>query len=224
MKLDDFHIGKIIKEIALLKKISSRKITEAIYRYKNNAHKIYQLRDMDIEDVVRISYLLEYNILQVVSEKFLRHIPYDHKADAKDEDGWLKIDLKSLCVTSNNSLNSLEFLKKIHIGQFIREVARKKDISGNSLSEQLKCTPSAISELFQSKSLKIKTLLQISEVMNINIIALIYISQMNFFISFNIFYNTVLFLNPQNIIVKKTDDATFEMNFLRNKEQKQKHI
>ena len=62
MKDGEFHIGKIIKRIVSQKHISSMNLTEAIHRYQKNADKIYKLEDMDVEDVIQISYMLKYNI------------------------------------------------------------------------------------------------------------------------------------------------------------------
>jgi len=46
-----------VKKIALQKNISPIKLTETINRYQKNADKIFKLEDMDIEDIIKISYL-----------------------------------------------------------------------------------------------------------------------------------------------------------------------
>ena len=74
--LQDLHIGKMIKGVALQKKVASNKIAYAINRYQNNADKIYNLDDMDADDVVRISYVLEHNLLEDISHKYLAHLYY----------------------------------------------------------------------------------------------------------------------------------------------------
>ena len=49
--LKDLHIGRIIKEIASQKQISTKDLAEAMNRYTSkNAGKIYNLQDMYIDD------------------------------------------------------------------------------------------------------------------------------------------------------------------------------
>ena len=53
------EIGAMIKEIAHRKGISSETIADHILCYQNNASKIYELDDMDGEQLIKISYFLE---------------------------------------------------------------------------------------------------------------------------------------------------------------------
>ena len=74
--LKDLHIGKMIREIASQKQTSSKRLAEVLNRYTSkNADKIYNLQDMYIDDVVQISYIIKYNILEGISETYLSHIP-----------------------------------------------------------------------------------------------------------------------------------------------------
>ena len=73
--LKDLHIGSIVKDIAYLKRIHARQLAEAINRYPNNADKIYKLEDINTEDVVIFSYILEHNILEMLSDKYLSYLP-----------------------------------------------------------------------------------------------------------------------------------------------------
>ena len=78
MKKDDFlkdlHIGKIIKKIASQKGVPPQDLATVINRYQQNANKIFCINDMDVEDLVNISYLLGYNILEYISRKYLPHL------------------------------------------------------------------------------------------------------------------------------------------------------
>jgi len=93
--LKDLHIGKIIKEIALQKGISSKKIAAAIHRDQKNADKIFRVNDMDIDDIVCISYLLEYNILELIAKKYLSHLSFSCNFDGAKL-CLLKIDMKKI--------------------------------------------------------------------------------------------------------------------------------
>jgi hypothetical protein len=73
--LKDLHIGRIIKETANRIQVSSSKIAETILRYQKNANKIYGLEDMHVDDIVQISYLLKFNILEALSKEYLSHLP-----------------------------------------------------------------------------------------------------------------------------------------------------
>jgi len=109
--LKDLHIGRIIKEIASQKNISTKKIANVINRYQKNADKLFRLNDMDVEDIVLISYLFEYNILYLLSDKYLPHLPYSNNF-ISDKSCLLKIDLRNNNVTTYNSFNNSDFLKK----------------------------------------------------------------------------------------------------------------
>jgi plasmid maintenance system antidote protein VapI len=67
--LPELHIGKIIKEIALQKGVASKQIAAVIHYDAHNAEKIFKMNDMTIDNVVRISYLLKYNILDFIAQK-----------------------------------------------------------------------------------------------------------------------------------------------------------
>ena len=73
--LEDLHIGEIIKEIAQQKNITSVKIATAINRYQQNSNKIFKLNDMNVEDVIILSFFLGINILNIIAKKYLAHLP-----------------------------------------------------------------------------------------------------------------------------------------------------
>ena len=104
--LKDLHIGEIIKEIAQQKDVSSKQIAEVICRYQQNANKIFRLEDMDIKDVVRISYLFEYNILAPLIDQYLAHLPVN-AAITETESCLFKIDMKNRRIITEDILSRI---------------------------------------------------------------------------------------------------------------------
>jgi transcriptional regulator with XRE-family HTH domain len=213
--LNDFHVGEVIKEIALQKGISSKEIADAIYHDHRNADKIFRKDDMDIEDLVRISFLLEYNILDFLVKKYLPHLPYtDNFVDPAS--CLLKIDMRTLQVTKVPSFNNCNFLQKTHIGQFIREITKKRKLNEWELANQLQCSQGNISILYQSKSLKIKKLIQISDALQYHFIAEVYLSQMMIVSPLNILDKYLIVLNALQVRIQNPNDSTDLMTFQRN--------
>jgi len=90
------HIGSMIKEIAMKKDISSKKLASVIPRDKNNFDKIYHVNDMDCDNMVKISYMMEYNFLKVISEKCLSHIPVVEK-DLNEKKYYNVLPVRTAC-------------------------------------------------------------------------------------------------------------------------------
>lgn len=211
----DLHIGSVIKEIAIQKGIPSKKIAEALSRYQQNADKIFRLKDIDIEDAVRISYLLEYNILDSVVKQYLSHLPCSaHQIST--EACMLKIDMRTQRITTYESFNNCNFLKKTHIGQHIKELAKKQEWNEQDMAKQLHYSQGWISILYRSKSLKVKTLMQISDILQYNFIAEVYLSQMIIVSSLNFLDDCILAFNPHQIRILDPKDKTLLMLFQRN--------
>jgi hypothetical protein len=109
----DLHIGAIVKALAHQKGLSSKEIAKVLRRYNTNADKIYKLHDMDIEDVVHLSWLLQYNILEYLTHKYLPHL-YNRRQPNETDSYRIKIDLKTQRVTIDDFGNHYDFLKDIH--------------------------------------------------------------------------------------------------------------
>ena len=205
--LKDLHIGNIIKEIALQKAITSKKIAEMINRYHNNADKLFHLDDMNVEDVVRISYLLEYNILDFVAQKYLSHLPSIDYINAPSR--LMKFNLEKKEVIIYGTLNNCDFLKNTHIGQRIREVAVRNKWNVREMAKQLHCSTSMVIYIYKSKYLTIKKLIHISNALQFNFIAKVYLSQMTMILSLKMVDGCTLSLdslqmhhkNPNNITI-----------------------
>jgi hypothetical protein len=171
--LDNLHIGNMIKEIAHQKHVPAKEIAALIRRYEKNAGKIYGLDDMDVEDVILISYLLEYNFLKVISEKYLSHLP-PVETKSEQENYHLNLDMQ---IGYGNTGNS-DFLREIHIGKHIKKFAEKKGWNQHYVAKLLNCSQTTVSFLYKYRSLKIKEIVRISNTFNHNLIAEVYLSGM----------------------------------------------
>jgi transcriptional regulator with XRE-family HTH domain len=217
--LKDLHIGKIIKEIAQQKGVSSKQIAAVIRRYETNADKIFRLEDMDIEDIVHISYLLEYNILDYLVKKYLSHLPANTNI-IDTESCLLKIDMRTQRVINYNILYNCDFLKEIDIGQHIRKVAKHNSWSELDAAKRLNCSQGTISNLYKSKSLKLKPLILISNALQFNFIAELYLPQIMIIPSHHKFDNCMIILNNQQVTLVNPIDRNILMAFQRNDDKK----
>jgi DNA-binding Xre family transcriptional regulator len=205
--LEDLHIGCIIKEIVHQRGIFAKELAIVINRYRNNSDKIFLLKDMYTDDIVQISYLLKYNILDFLSKKYLPYLPFpDCAINFKSHS--IKVNMKDKQVMVFDISNNCDFLTKIHIGQYIKKVAKKKEWDEKNMAKQLKCSQSAVSNLYKKKSLKVKTLIQISATLQYHFIAEAYLAQMIAFPFLNMIANRIIILTAQNIYFENSDNAT----------------
>ena len=218
--LKDLHIGRIIKEIAFQKGISAKEIATAIRRYQRNAEKIFRVNDMDVEDIVTISYLLEYNLLDFIAQKFLEHQPLpDFYISATTR--LMKIDIENKQFTVFDPFNNCDFLKDIYIGQHIREIAEKNKWNEIEMAKKLHCAQSMVSYIYQRKSLKIKRLIKISHDLQYHFIAAVYLSQMVVTRSLAILDGSIISLNPLQLALKTPNDSNFSVIFQEKSAKKQ---
>jgi transcriptional regulator with XRE-family HTH domain len=217
--LKDLHIGKIIKEIAHQKGVSSKEIAAIILRYQKNANRIYQLEDMDVEDVINISYLLKYNILNDIVKKYLPNLSFPELVIGT-EPRLIKFDIQNKRVIIYDTFANCHFLKKTHIGKNIREVAIENKWNEQDMAKKLQCSQGTISNLYKSKSLKIKTLIQISNILQYHFIAKVYLSQMVIVSSLDIFDGCTITLNPLRISIKNQNAETYSVIFQQNDSKK----
>jgi len=207
----------MIKDIALRKGVSSKEIAHSIRLYENNDSKIYGLNDMDSNDIAQISYLLEFNFLKEISEKYLSHIPVIGKR-LEQENYYIELDIKTKELTTD--IGSCDFLQKINIGQYIRGIAEKNGWNQQDMAQLLHCSQSTVSALYRYKSLKIKKLLWISEVLKRNLIAEVYLSKMFIISSPDRFARCILTMTPKEIRIENPDDKTFLMVYYRKQDEK----
>ena len=152
---NDLHVGKMVKNLVDKKHISSLKLSEVFNRYSHNNDKIYKLDDMYVDDIVRISYLAGYNLLEDISEKYLSHIP-DIKNYKKHKSITITINMQTERLTIYQNAGNCDFLKDIHVGQHLKVLAKKNKWSNRYISHRLKCVPSLISYHYAQNSMKIK--------------------------------------------------------------------
>jgi len=219
--LKNLHIGTIIKEIAQQKGISSKQIAAVIRRYETNSDKIFKVTDMDIEDIVSISYLLEYNILEFLVKQYFVHFSSTEYITA-DESCLFKIDMRTQRITNYETFNNCDFLKEIYIGKHIREIAEKQGYSGQDMAKQLHCAQSVVSDLYKRKSLNVKTIITISNLLHYNFIAELYLSQMVIVSSWNKFDNCIITITQQQVRILNPNSNSPVMVFQRNDDKKQK--
>ena len=217
--LKDLHIGRIIKEIALQQGISSRKLAQAIHRYQENADKIYKLEDMDIGDVIRISHTLEYHILEMLSEDYLSHLPFIESLP-EHESYSLTMDMRTKRFTIEKNSGTYDFLRDIHIGQHIRNLAEKNGWTTKHMAKRLYCAPNTICDLYGSKSMKMKKLFQISNALEHHLIAEVYLSRMCIVPASTLFDRYTITIHEQKICIQTPEDTTFSKIFQRQDDGK----
>jgi predicted XRE-type DNA-binding protein len=208
--LDDLHIGSMIKEIALQKHVPAKELAALILRYEKNAGKIYDLKDMDVVDVVRFSYKLGYNFLEVISKKYLLHLSAIEPGPEQDFFCFkLDIDIKGTTLIEN--ISNCDFLDNIKIGQHIKRFAEKNEWNEKDMAKLLNCSQSTISDLYGCDSLKVKKLITISNTLRHNFIADVYLSRMFIFSSPALFSRCVITVTSQKVSIENPNDKHFLM-------------
>ena len=215
----DLHVGSIIKEIAQQKSISSKQIAVAVHYGQNNADKIFKMEDMNINDVVIISYLLKYNILDLIAQKYLLYLPIQNYF--YDEESYLfQIDMRTQRIITSENFNNYDFLKNINIGEHIRKFAEKEGYTEQDMAKRLHCAQSTISDIYKRKSLNIKTILTISNLLSYHFIAELYLSQMVTHFSMDMFDDCIVAMTPQQVRIFDPNSNTVSIIFQRNDNKK----
>lgn len=125
-QLKELHIGEMIRAIAEKKQVSSKKIAEALGRCQKNYDKIFRIQNMDVDDIVQISYLLGNNMLEVISEKYLSHLPF---IEDKSKQAVLQIsmDIRTNHLSIHRKETNCDFLKNINAGAYLKDLARQNN-------------------------------------------------------------------------------------------------
>jgi len=172
-KLEKLHIGEMIKKVAQKKDISSRDIADTLSMYRQNSDKILKMNDMNIEDLIRISFLVKHNFLHFLVKKFIPHLSFSVTVP----------ELKSIAADSRHSpidsIHNCDFLNQILIGEEIKKVAARKNWNGQKVKEVLNCTPPVVCYLLARKSIKVKRLIEISDAFQYDFISNVYLSEMS---------------------------------------------
>ena len=218
--LNDLNIGKMIEEIALQKKIRANKLVPLLNgRYCQNGNKIYASKDMDVEDVVEISYLIEYNLLDVISDKYLSHIACatDHK---KRKLFTIKMDIQTKSFNFYVNGSNCDFLDDVHIGKYLKDWMNKNGWPKSCLAKKLGCAPSLINYYYSQKRLRIKTLITLSMALNHNLIAAVYLSQMRIAPSLDQFNDCIITITDQEVRITNPNDDAFLWLYKRQDNEK----
>ena len=174
--IKDFHLGSMIKEIAGQQKIAASKIMEVLNppRYQKNVDKIFKIKDMDIDDVIRISRLLEHKLLEMISYKYLSHLPFSGIYLGQTYDS-ITLCLKTNSFKISRKEDIFNFLENFHIGDYIKIIAQQKGLYEKELAAMIGWKPASVSYYFKHKSMKINPLIHFSKALQYNFIAEIYL-------------------------------------------------
>ena len=215
--LKELHIGRIIKELACQNHVSSKKLTGTLFpnRYQLNADKIFKLSDMDVEDVIRMSKIIGFNLLEKISNTYLSHIPFTGSY-LEQTDYSITLGLS----TRRFVLNIKEDLEKVHIGKFIKKLAQNKGWVERDMANKMKCNQSLISYYYKHESMKIKPLIHFSLALNYNLIAEVYLVRMGKICSINYFDDCIIKLNTQQNNPDEQVDGTFTITFCQKNKAK----
>ncbi|MDR0206026.1 MAG: hypothetical protein LBI45_02045 [Bacteroidales bacterium] len=197
-RLRKLHLGDMIKRVANIKGVATKDIAAALNRSTSNASKILWHDDLDIEDIIRISCLLKYNFLFFIVNDYLLHIakPDD---DRETETCLLKVDMNSRKIYCNEYESNINYIKNIWIGKYIQATAHNKNWCGREVANRLKCIAAMVSYLYQSKSLKVKKLIEISEAFQYDFISNVYLFRINISNSLNFLDECVIDVSKNKI-------------------------
>ena len=221
MKDNDFlkglHIGSMIRKIAFQKNISAQKLAETIGRYENNAAKIYQKTDMDTEEAIHISDVLEHNLLEMISCHYLSHLPF---FGLKQESHFILFDKYTGRYTIKGNAGNRDFLHKVNIGEHIKEIVEKKGWIQQEMGKRSGLPQSHINRLYQSTKMNVKKLIRISIALNHNLLAEVYLSRMCIVPFRYKLDDCTIRINEQEVRIENPVDSTFLMEYVRLKSDK----
>ena len=212
----DFHIGDMIKHIAIYSGITPQQMADKTGRYQEeyNTNKIYQMEDMDVEDVVKLSFLLEYPILEELCQKYLSHLPINSNLSVHEEEEYaITFDFQTMQYTVQGNPGNSDFLKDTHLGQYIEELAKENRWSEQDVANLLQYTQGMVSDLYRRKSEKVKKLFSISEALHHHLVYDLYLSRMVIAPSLASFNHSVITISGRNIHVGNPNDKTFSILF-----------
>ena len=210
--VEDFHVGRWIEAEARNKNIPPRKVAEVISRYQHNEEKIFQRDDMDVEDVVKISYLLEYHFLEKFSNRFLSHLPRI-KSKLALERHTITFNFKTRSYDLHGNTGSWDFLNVIHFGPHIKKLAEQNGWGQKEVADGLKCKQSTVSDLYRKKSIKVKKMVELSNFFQRNLISELYLSQMMLVPPLKLFDQSTIMVAGETICLVKLSDKNFSIQF-----------
>ena len=209
----DFHIGNIIKEIAAQREITSDRLAEAISRYDANESKIFKLEDMLVDDVIRISYVLTYNVLEKLCKKYLSHLPPVNREKLNEEPYAVTFDMRTKRYAIHGNRGNCDFLKDIHIGPFIKRLAKENKWNEQDVATRLDYTQSMVSDLYKRESIRVKQLFHISEALSHHLVNDLYLSRMLIVPSLADYDQYIITIEGRNIRIKSPKDENLFLFF-----------
>ena len=138
------------------------------------------------------------------------------------ESRFMKFDLENRKVMIYDPANNYDFLDDVDMGSLIRKIAKNRGCNEQDMANRLDRYQSNISYLYQRKSLKVKPLIRISNILKHNLIAEAYLSQMTIVSSLNMVDGCIIALHPlPQVFIKNPNDETFSVTFKQNVAEKQ---
>jgi len=209
----DFHFGIKIEDEARKKNIPPGQLAETIFRYQYNPRRIFTLDDMDVVDIVKISYLLDYNFLDEFSKKYLAHLPRI-RSKLSPEKYAVTFNFKTRSYDHHGNTGKYDFLNELHFGQYVKEMAEHNGWDQQEVANRLSCSQSTISDLYRRKSIKVKKTVRISNLFQHNLIAELYLSRMMVVTPIKIFDQSLISISGNTIFLVKQNDKNFSIQFL----------
>ncbi|MDR2233768.1 MAG: hypothetical protein LBE56_11720 [Tannerella sp.] len=177
--LNNLHVGKMIKQVAEKKKITPQLIVSVLDgRYIKNADKIFRLPDMYSSDIGRISYVLEHNLLEDISKEYLSFIPFSMPPDRKKL-FTITLDAYNHKFTLNTFVGKSSDMDVIDVGVYLKALSKQNGCTSKSIANKMGCSENLIKYYyFTKKEMKIKKLIEMSQLFNRNLIAELFLSKM----------------------------------------------
>jgi len=213
------QIGRMIKVIADINGVSPSTIVNALFpvRYQMNPNKFFLLDDIDAKDLVRISFVLNYNFLEQLSMMCIPHLPVsgDSFESAKYS---ITLDPIKKSYSIAGKAGNCDFLNDINVGLSIRSFAESNGQNQKDIAELLKCSQSSVSDLYTKESLKVKELFWISEKLNHYFVYDLFLSRMRIVPSYTPFYQFTITFDEFEVRIKNPNDDSFLMVYLRQRQ------
>lgn len=128
----DTHIGKLMRDIAKKRNVSTKYLAEKLGYTLDNIYKIFKRRLPDYELVMRISNILDYD--------FASHLPFVPVAHRQ----------LIIQIADNDTKNQLlNYNANVHIGTLMHKIIKERNIPIGLIADQLGYTKRNIYKIFE---------------------------------------------------------------------------
>ena len=196
-----------MQTIALQKHVSAQKLADEVRRYQRNADKIFKKEDMDMEDALTISDILDCGLPEMISQQYLSHLP---SMGLQKENYSIALNK-----TGHYTIVSPVFPNRINIGKRIREIAERKGWNEREMGKRLGITQSNVSCLYRRERITVKRLIEISRVLGVNLIEEVYLSPRRMVALRNKIVECTITFNEHELRIEHPKDPNFLVEFSR---------